>query len=117
MWFTVELPQPAVVTEVQFESMTDRRRPRRRGAAPGAPAPRRRSSAIRAATRVQVSTDGKDVEQAGRRRQGRRRAHDDRVRADARKVRPDHADRERGRRAAWSIRNLRIYEAPGAARK
>ena len=62
MWFAVELPQPAMVTEVQFDSMTlsprqgrggpaGRRRVRRRLAGGRCRPCRHRSSAIRAATR------------------------------------------------------------------
>ena len=102
----VELPQPAVVTELQFDSRQHGRRSRRAAAAPRLARRIRRRGATGAGRRLSRAATSRagvdrrhDVEQAGRRRQGRRRAHDDHVRADARKVRPDHADRHRGGRA------------------
>ena len=63
MWFQIELPEPATLTEIQFEST---RQAAGRGAVPGArgggaaaPAHRRRRSApFPRGYRVQVSMDG-----------------------------------------------------------
>ena len=115
MWFTVELPQPVVVTEVQFESMTTGGGRGGRGAAPGAPAPAVVVGYPRGYT-VQVSTDGKEWSKPVAEGKG------DSARTTitfaptrAKFVRITETDA--GRAPPWSMRSLRIYEAPGAARK
>ena len=75
MWFQVELPQPAMVTEMQFESAAPAA-----AAVAGAARPERRpppAPAVAVPARLLgAGLDGRqDVEQAGRRRQGRRCAH------------------------------------------
>ena len=100
MWFAVELPQAASVTELQFESAMPGT-----GAAAGgraaAPTPsrRRRSSGTRAATRWKCPMDGKTWSKPVAVGKGERTAHDDRVRADAGEIRAHHANRHDGRRA------------------
>ena len=66
MWFQVELPQPAMVTEVQFDSPAAPRRRRRWRGAPGA----RRGAGRGPARRAGAAAGGT----AARRRAGGRRA-------------------------------------------
>ena len=103
MWLTVALPQPAAVTELQFDSD--------RVAQPRA----RRRSRRDARRRVSARVFGAGVASTARPGASRWRparagaAHDDRVLADAREVRPNHADRQRSADAPpWSVSNLRI---------
>ena len=101
MWFQIELPEPAVVTELQFNSAgggfaaaeRSRRTRQRAGRArhatsrrplvPAGPYPRE--------YKVEVSTNG-TTWTAGGRRTGNARFHDHHVRADTGEVRPHHAD-------------------------
>ena len=112
MWFPVELPQPATVTELQFESSEPDAAVAAAAAAEPAPSRRRRSSDTLAATRCEVSMDGKTWSKpvADGKGSGPRttiafaptRAKF--VRITQTDTTPDAP--------AWSIRNLRIYEAP-----
>ena len=117
MWFQIELPQPVMLTEIEFDSPA--RLPvaaggagrgaaggRRAGAAPAPPAlpfPR--------GYRVEVSLDGRRMGQAGRRRQGRG-AHTAITFAPARAkfVRITQTDTVENA-PNWAIANLRVYEA------
>jgi hypothetical protein len=115
MWVTVELPQPVVVNEIQFESATvGGGRGGGRGAPGAAPQPAPVVGFPRGYS-VQVSADGTNwgkpiVEGKG---------------DSARTVIALPATRAKFVRitetaaadAPWSIRNLRIYEAPAAAAK
>ena len=108
MWFQIELPEPATVTEVQFNSagggFGGRRREdaRGRGAVPAAaggaprPAPAPASGAIPRGYKVEVSTNGTAWTRWLRDRA--RRVHDDHVRADAGAIHPNHADARLRRR-------------------
>ena len=118
MWFTVELPQPALVTELQFDSTIDSGG----GAAAGAA---RRTASARASACHRLS--------AGLHGAGLRRRQDlgqpvaegkgEGLRttitfapARAKFVRITQTDGTPGA-PAWSIRNLRVYEAPSSGRK
>jgi hypothetical protein len=105
MWFTVELPQPAAVTEIQFESAASAGRGGRGGgAAPVVGYPRGYT--------VQVSADGTTwgkpvVEGKG----AGPRTIISFAPARATFVRLTQTD-SAADAPAWSIRNLRMYEAP-----
>jgi mono/diheme cytochrome c family protein len=115
MWFAIELPQPAVITEVQFESITTGGgRGGGRGAAPGAPAPVPVVGYPRGYT-LQVSADGKDWSKPiaeGKGEGARTTIVFAPTRAKfVRLTQTDAAD------APWSMRGLRIYEAAATARR
>jgi len=118
MWFTIELPQPAMVTELQFESQASSGRggrggPGGRGAAPAGPPaigyPRSYS--------VQVSADGttwsKPVVE-GKGEGARTTITFPPARAKFVRITQTEAATDA---PAWSIRNLRIYEAPALVKK
>jgi mono/diheme cytochrome c family protein len=129
MWLTVELPQAALVTEVQFESTTEMRGGRggRGAAAPaaaaGAPAPQAAGGGRGAAGgggtavvgyprgySVQVSTDGKTWSNpvAEGKGEGARTAITFKpTRAKFVRITQTEAI---GDAPSWSVRNLRIYE-------
>jgi mono/diheme cytochrome c family protein len=120
MWFTIELPQAAAVTEVQFESAVSAGR----GGA-GGPAPGRGGAGTAAAPvvgyprgyAVQVSTDGttwsKPVVE-GRGDGPRTIISFAPVRVKFVRLTQTDAAADA---PAWSIRNLRIYEAPANGTK
>jgi mono/diheme cytochrome c family protein len=115
MWFTIELPQPVVVTEVQFESMSMGGGRGGRGAAPGAPAPAVVIGYPRGYT-VQVSADGKEWSKPiaeGKGDSARTTIAFAPTRAKFVRI----TETENAADAPWSMRSLRIYEAPGASRK
>ena len=118
MWFQVELAQPAMLTEIEFDSpgaSAGRGGGGGRGAAgaTGARAPRRRR-AIPARLSGRGLARWREVGEAGCRRQGQQLAYRDHVRAGSRPVRADHADRGRGEWPTWAITNLHLYEVgPG----
>ena len=91
-----------MLTEIQFTSSTIGGG--RAGAPPAWTFPR--------GYRVQVSADGNTWSAPVAEGQGAPGTTVDHVRAGQREVRPDHPDRDRRRRAAWSMRLLRLYEAP-----
>jgi mono/diheme cytochrome c family protein len=119
MWFTVELPQPVVVTEVQFDSISVIPRPAR-GAAPPAPGgPGGRGAAALAPVvqyprgyTLQVSEDGSTWSKAVAEGKGKG-VHTTVSFAPTRAkfVRLTQTDTVAGA-PPWSIRNLKIYEAP-----
>ena len=117
MWFTVELPQPVVVTEVQFDSISVIPRPAR-GAAPPAAAGGRGAAGMvpivqypRGYT-LQVSEDGSTWGQPVAEGKGKG-AHTTVSFAPTRAkfVRLTQTD-SAADAPPWSIRNLKIYEAP-----
>jgi mono/diheme cytochrome c family protein len=107
MWFTVELPQPAAVSEIQFESASSAGRGGRgRGAAPVVGYPRGYT--------VQVSTDGTTWGQPvveGKGEGPRTIISFAPVRAKFVRLTQTVSAADA---PAWSIRNLRIYEAPAS---
>jgi mono/diheme cytochrome c family protein len=122
MWFTVELPQPALLTELQFDSNTTMgRRGGRSALAPGAPGPAGRGAPGAAAPApvvgypraysVQVSTDGRkwSTPVAEGKADGARTTIAF-APTRARFLRITQTDSVAGA-PAWSIRNLRLYEA------
>ena len=116
MWFAVELPQPAVVTELQFDSISDDSARRHAVAAPS-DRPRRAMSPVVRLPRgysVQVSTDGTTWSKPVAEGKGEG-AHTTITFAPtrARFVRITQTDTVADA-PAWSIRNLRIYEAARA---
>ena len=118
MWFAVELPQPAVVTELQFDSIGDefRRagtRRRRRGRRPARGGRCRPVVGYPRGYSVQVSTDGTTWSKPVAEGKGDG-AHTTITFAPTRAkfVRITQTDTAADA-PAWSIRNLRIYEAPG----
>jgi hypothetical protein len=125
MWLQIELPQPALVTEVQFDSVGagfgGGGGGRGRGAAPlpapGTPAPAGRGGAptmgYPRAYSVQVSTDGKKWSKPvaeGKGEGGHTTISFAPVRAQY--VRITQTDNINGA-PPWSVRNLRVYEAKG----
>jgi hypothetical protein len=132
MWFQIELPQPALVTEVQFDSATVSNRMRGRGAlapapAPGAPpGPAGRAGADATATpppvvgyprayAVTVSMDGKKWSKPVAQGMGEgTRTTIAFAPARAQFVRITQTDNIPDA-PAWSVRNLRVYEAKSAA--
>jgi hypothetical protein len=114
MWFTIELPQPALVTELQFESaFSGGGRGGGRGAAgaPGAAPPAPVVGYPRAYT-VEVSADGKTWSKpvAQGRGDGQRTTITF-APSRAKFVRITQTDTAADA-PAWSIRSLRLYEAP-----
>ncbi len=96
MWLQIELPQPAMLTEVEFDSPSPAGgRGGGRGAAGG--------DASRAAVPARISGRGvarwHELGKAGCRRQGDRRPHLDRLCTGAREVRAHDADRHDRERA------------------
>lgn len=119
MWFAVELPQPAVVTELQFDSTSTIPRPAR-GAAPAPQAGRGGMSPVVGYPRgyiVQTSTDGTSWSKPVAEGKGEG-AHTTIAFAPsrARFIRITQTD-SAADAPAWSIRNLRIYEAAAAPTK
>ena len=125
MWFAVELPQPTMVTELQFDSMTvSPRQGRGRAggppAGPQAPGGRGPASAMPAPAvgyprgySVQVSTDGSTWSQPVAQGKGDG-PHTTITFAPVRAKFVRITQTETVSDApAWSIRNLRIFEAPG----
>jgi mono/diheme cytochrome c family protein len=124
MWFTVELPQPATVTELQFDSAVAAGRGGRGG--PGAPAAAGRGGPGGATApvvgyprgySVQVSTDGATWSQPVAEGKGggpRTVISFAPVRAKFVRLTQTGSDADA---PAWSIRNLRIYEAPADSTK
>jgi mono/diheme cytochrome c family protein len=122
MWFTVELPQPAMVTELQFDSAVSSGRGGGRGG-PAAPAGGRGGPTGRAAPvvgyprsySVQVSTDGtawsKPVAE-GKGSGPRSSIPLAPVRAKFVRITQTSSEADA---PPWSIRNLRIFEAPASA--
>ncbi len=115
MWFAVELTQPVVVTEVQFDSNTSFGRGGRggRGAPGAAPAPP--AAPVIGYPRgytVQVSADGTTWSKPVATGKGEgQRTTITFAPTRARFVRITQTDAVADA-PAWSIRNLRIYEAP-----
>jgi len=118
MWFTVELPQPALVTELQFDStmISGRGAGGGRGAATATTTPAPVIGYPRGYT-VQVSEDGKTWGEpiAVGKGEGLRTTITF-APARAKFVRITQTDGTPGT-PAWSIRNLRVYEAPSNGRK
>ena len=116
MWFTVELPQPALVAELQFDSnmISGRGAGGGRGAATTTPAP---VIGYPRGYTVQVSEDGKSWGEpvAAGKGEGLRTTITF-APARAKFVRITQTEGVPGT-PAWSIRNLRIYEAPSNGRK
>ena len=115
MWFAVELPQPAVVTELQFDSNRYRSAAGTRCRA--SDRPRRdvaRSSGYPRGYSVQASTDGTTWSKPVAEGKGEG-AHTTIAFAPtrARFIRITQTDTAADA-PAWSIRNLRIYEAAAA---
>ncbi|HMC76861.1 MAG TPA: hypothetical protein VKH34_07000 [Vicinamibacterales bacterium] len=109
MWFQIELREPALVTEIQFDSPA-RETPRGRGAAPVTPAPPPVYLTPRAYD-VQVSADGKKWSKpvaSGLPTGSHATIAFTPTRA--RYVRITQTDNIADA-PAWSIRNLRVYEA------
>ena len=116
MWFAVELPQPAVVTELQFDSISAIPRPAR-GDAPAPQAGRGGMTPVVGYPRgysVQTSTDGTAWSTPVAEGKGEG-AHTTIAFAPlrARFIRITQTDSVADA-PAWSIRNLRIYEAAAA---
>ena len=112
MWFSVELPHAATITELQFESMFVGGSRGGRGVA-GAPAAPPTSGFPRGYT-VETSLDGKSWSKpvaVGKGAGPRTTITFAPTRAQY--VRITQTDSIDGA-PAWSIRNLRIYEAPGS---
>ena len=119
MWFAVELPQPAVVTELQFDSISAIPRPAR-GDAPAPQAGRGGMTPVVGYPRgysVQTSTDGTAWSTPVAEGKGEG-AHTTIAFAPlrARFIRITQTDSVADA-PAWSIRNLRIYEAAAPATK
>jgi mono/diheme cytochrome c family protein len=112
MWFTIELPQPATVTELQFESNVGAPPGGRgRGGPGGAPVigfPRKYS--------VQVSTDGTAWSPVAEGSGTGVRTTITFAPTRAKFVRITQTDTAADA-PPWSIKNLRIYEAPAAPSK
>ena len=122
MWFTVELPQPALVTELQFDStmISGRGAGGGRGAATATATATATPAPVIGYPRgytVQVSEDGKTWGEpvAAGKGEGLRTTITF-APARAKFVRITQTDVAPGT-PAWSIRNLRIYEAPSSGRK
>jgi mono/diheme cytochrome c family protein len=115
MWFAVELPQPAVLTEVQFDSLLSGGGRGGRGGAGAAP-----STPVAGSPRgytVQVSSDGSNWSKPvaeGTSDAGRTTITFAPTRARFMRITQTATVADA---PAWSIRNLRIYEAAGSERK
>jgi hypothetical protein len=112
MWFQVELPQAAQVTEVQFESVNAMQGGRGRGSAgagPGAPPPAPIIGYPRAYD-VQVSMDGKKWTKVASGQGSGTRTSIDFAPTQAKFVRITQTDNIQDA-PAWSIRSLRVFEA------
>jgi mono/diheme cytochrome c family protein len=109
MWFAIELPQPVMVTEVQFDSIAAQARGR---GGPGAAAPGPPAIGYPRGYSVQVSADGKTWSKTVAEGKGDG-AHTtiSFAPASAKFVRITQTDTAPDA-PPWSIRNLRIYEAP-----
>ena len=111
MWFTVELAQPVAVTELQFESSMASGRGGRGGRGAPASAP---LSDIRAPTRCRCRLTVRAGARPWRQAKARACARPSRSRRHA----PSSSESLRRTPStdapAWSIRNLRIYEAPAS---
>ena len=110
MWFQVELPQPAAVTELQFDSVNATPGGRGRGAAgaTGAPAPAPIIGYPRAFD-VQVSMDGKKWTKVASGQGSGARTDVTFAPTQARFVRITQTDNI-AEAPAWSIRNLRVLQ-------
>jgi hypothetical protein len=116
MWFQVELPQPAPVAEVQFDSIAagGRGGGGGRGAAPGAaPGPPPVVGYPRA-YEVQVSMDGKKWTKVASGKGDGARTSVTFTPTQAKFVRITQTDNIPDA-PAWSVRNLRVFEAKAAA--
>jgi mono/diheme cytochrome c family protein len=123
MWLSVELPQPALVTEIQFESPTQIVRRGGRGAARGrgAPAaPAAEAPPIITYPRgysVQLSTDGNTWSNPVAEGKGEgTRTTIAFAPTRAKFIRITQTESVPNA-PAWSVRNLRVYEAAAAGRK
>jgi F5/8 type C domain-containing protein len=112
MWFQVELPQTTQVTEVQFESVMSGGRGGGggRGAAPGAPPAPAPVVGYPRAYDVQVSMDGKKWTKVASGKGEGTRTSVTFAPAQAKFVRITQTDNV-PEAPAWSIRNLRVFEA------
>ncbi|MEP6916459.1 MAG: discoidin domain-containing protein, partial [Acidobacteriota bacterium] len=113
MWLTVALPQPVLVTELQFESAVSVQAPGPGRGAPNAAPPTAVVGYPRGYS-VQVSTDGKTWSKpvaAGKGGGPRTTITFPPIRAAF--VRITQTDTPAGA-PAWSVRNLRLYESPPA---
>jgi len=115
MWFQVELPQPAQVTELQFDSVAAGGRGGRRGAAPGAAPPPAPVVGYPRAYDVQVSMDGKKWTKVAS-GQGAARTTATFAPTQAKFVRITQTDNIPDA-PAWSIRSLRVLEMKAEARR
>jgi hypothetical protein len=115
MWLSIELPQPVLVSEIQFESSTQTPGRGGRGAAGGRGAPGGGGTPVVSYPRgysVQVSTDGKSWGNPVAQGKGEgvrttitfRPTRAKFIRITQTETVPDAP--------SWSVRNLRIYEAP-----
>jgi mono/diheme cytochrome c family protein len=109
MWFQVELPQPAPVAEVQFESIAAGGRGGGRGAAPGAPPAPSPVVGYPRAYDVQVSMDGKKWAKVASGKGDGARTSVAFTPTQAKFVRITQTDNIPDA-PAWSIRNLRILQ-------
>jgi len=111
MWFQVEMPQAALVTEVQFESVASGGRGGGggRGAAPGAPPAPPPVAGYPRAYDVQVSMDGKKWTKVASGKGEGTRTSATFAPAQAKFVRITQTDNIPDA-PAWSIRNLRVFE-------
>jgi mono/diheme cytochrome c family protein/glucose/arabinose dehydrogenase len=109
MWFQVELPQPAPVAEVQFESIAAGGRGGGRGAAPGAPPAPSPVAGYPRAYDVQVSMDGKKWTKVASGKGDGARTSVTFTPTQAKFVRITQTDNIPDA-PAWSIRNLRILQ-------
>jgi mono/diheme cytochrome c family protein len=121
MWLSVELPQPMLITEIQFESATQMQGRGGRGAgggrgAPGAPAPAAAPPppivTYPRGYSVQVSADGKtwgDPIAQGKGEGARTTITFPATRAKFIRITQTASVPDA---PAWSVRNLRVYEAP-----
>ena len=116
MWFTVELPQAVTVTEVQFESAVSSGRGGGGGRAAGRGGPGGSTPPVVGFPRsytVEVSPDGRTWSRpVAEGRGGGPRTSIRFAPVRAKFVRLTQTGSE-ANAPAWSIRNLRIYEAPG----
>jgi hypothetical protein len=119
MWFQVELPQAAQVTEVQFESVANGGRGgggRAAAAGPGAPAPVAPVVGYPRAYDVQVSMDGKKWTKVASGKGESARTSVTFTPTQAKFVRVTQTDNIPDA-PPWTIRNLRIYETKGNGTK